>query len=362
LNTLDSVSVVVRTLGQSLFLLKRALSSLTDTGHRPLEIVVVYQGLDVGTVSAIRELFVPLPDVNYLLIQNPGVGDRRSENLNLGWASASSPFIGILDDDDEVLQNHFALHLDALKSSGRVWSYSQTILSRQERSGKIIGESCPFLVPEFKFARLLESNFIPIHSFVINRNLLAEKLAQSPFCEQMTRSEDWDFLIRLACLHEPVRLEAFTCKYAVFNDGTNTNISLQAQGAPEIQSPAALIWAKNEELLKKRVSKFLCSERWWIPDTFEDHATECRVLKSRQVTEVTGASCFDLAVRLGEGRNSERQTVGLHFGSCACLRNDGILSWLHSLSSRILIPELRAHRAYGLLDVSIGNGKQTSLV
>lgn len=262
------VSVVMRTLGGRAREIRRALQSVAANTYRPLEVVIVYQGRDEGEWALLQTLPVEFEALSIRIVQNRGDGDRRAENLNIGWRLAQGRYLGFLDDDDSLEREHFALLTDALLRSGRAWAYSQTTLRKEDDNLKLMEESRPFRRHRFSVVDLWTENFIPIHSFLLDRARLVPELQTAPFCEQLDRSEDWDFLIRLGFFHEPETLDAVTCNYYVSLGTRNTNLSLMSVTDPARQEANRAAWARCKALVEDRKLELL-RRAWWAREMFQ---------------------------------------------------------------------------------------------
>lgn len=263
-----SVSLVMRTVGGRSAEIRRALTSAAANTWRPLEVVVVYQGAEDDQWDDICRLPQEFESILVRVVRNPGTGDLRAQNLNIGWASAQGRYLGFLDDDDTLQPDHLALLVQAMESTGRAWAYSQVVLRKEDESLAVVDESRPFRRHRFSLQSLWQENFLPIHSLLIDRERLAQALKVRPFCEELDRSEDWDFLLRLAFHHEPASVEAFTCTYHVSTGSRNTNLSLMAPGAQaERERLNREAWARCKQLVEQRKAE-LVSPLWWAREYF----------------------------------------------------------------------------------------------
>lgn len=260
------VSVVVRTMPGRRRELIRAIASIAASRYSFMEIIVVNQGeVDSVDLPRLREA---ARGVAFNLICEPATVDARAHNLNLGWAAAQGRYIAFLDDDDEVAPVHYGALVSALCSSGRAWAYARTALRAENAQWQVLSETFPFDRPQFSLLELWRQNFIPIHSFLIDRHRLPELLAQRPFCEKLTRGEDWDFLLRLAYHREPLYLNSVSSYYYVSADRSNTNQSIRTVEADtETAKRDAAEWARCKALILVR-RKQLEDINWWADEYF----------------------------------------------------------------------------------------------
>lgn len=265
---LPLATLVMRTIGGRPREIRRALASAAANSWRPLEVVVVYQGpegVDWDDMQRLPGEFAPLP---VRVLRNAHAGDRRAENLNLGWEAGQGRYLGFLDDDDTLQPQHLQLLIEAMQAGGRAWAYAQTVLRKEDEALAVVSETRPFKRHRFSLRDLWAENFLPIHSLLVDRERLAPALRQRPFCEDLDRSEDWDFLLRLAFHHEPAVVDAFTCTYHVSTGTRNTNLSLMdnAQAADRDRRNRDT-WARCKALVERRKAD-LVAPLWWAREHF----------------------------------------------------------------------------------------------
>jgi hypothetical protein len=262
------VTLVMRTIGGRPREIRRALASAAGSSWRPLEVVVVYQGPEGADWDDLRQLPGKLAPLPVHVLRNAHGGDRRAENLNIGWAAGQGRYMGFLDDDDTLEPEHLRFLVDAMEASGRAWAYGQVVLRKEDEALAVVSESRPFRRHRFALRDLWNENFLPIHSLLIDRERLVPSLRARPFCEELDRSEDWDFLLRLAFHHQPAVVEAFTCTYHVSTGTRNTNLSLMDNaGATDREQRNRDAWARCKSLVDQRKAALL-APLWWAPEHF----------------------------------------------------------------------------------------------
>ncbi|MBM3258983.1 MAG: glycosyltransferase family 2 protein [Candidatus Sericytochromatia bacterium] len=220
------VSVVIRTVPGRTSYLDAALFSLQCQDYKPLEVVVVYQGpagADYGGLLDLLEEYRVL-GLDIRLVVNPANEDQRSRNLNLGLMAASGQYVAFLDDDDVVYARHYVNLVEAIKTSGSAWSYGNTYQANMKFAADgslyVASYSRPFEKHAYSFIDHYLGNFIPIHSFCVDR--ATEIGAALTFDESMIRHEDYDALLRLSSQSKPAVSTEFTCEYRIRLDGSNT--------------------------------------------------------------------------------------------------------------------------------------------
>lgn len=267
------VSIVMRTVGGRPREIRRAIASVAVNSWRPLEVVVVYQGPEDEEWADLQGLPEEFPNLSVRIVRNAGAGDRRAENLNIGWEAGQGRYLGFLDDDDTLEPEHVELLVQAMESTGSAWAYAQAVLRKEDSALRVVSESRTFRRHCFSLKSLWAENFLPIHSFLIDRLRLATLLQARPFHEALDRSEDWDFLLRLAFHHEPAVVEEFTCTYHVSTGARNTNLSLMDRtGDAEREQSNREAWARCKAIVDQRKAA-LTAPLWWARDYF-DQGTE----------------------------------------------------------------------------------------
>ncbi|MEB3203384.1 MAG: glycosyltransferase [Candidatus Sericytochromatia bacterium] len=220
------LSVVIRSIPGRTAYLDAALFSLQCQDYKPFEVLVVYQGPSGASQDQLTGLLDEYRAVGMevRMVVNPASEDQRSRNLNLGLMAASGQYVAFLDDDDVVYARHYVNLVEAIRKSGCAWSYANTYQANMrvaaDGSLYVASYSQPFEKPAYSFIDHYLANFIPIHSFCVDR--ATEVGAALTFDESMIRAEDYDALLRLASQSKPAFSPEFTCEYRIRLDGSNT--------------------------------------------------------------------------------------------------------------------------------------------
>jgi glycosyltransferase involved in cell wall biosynthesis len=180
------VGVVIPTYNRA-HLLPRAIESARAAGAK-IDIIVVDNRSTDGTAELCRSL----QGINYVRLET-NLGPARARNV--GVASSSAPYFVFLDDDDvllpgslDTLRQRLDKSPDAALCYGRVFIGDQNCVST--------GELFPAETPEGDvFWKLLERNFIVIHSALVRRTCLE---SAGLFDPALVLNEDWDLWVRLA--------------------------------------------------------------------------------------------------------------------------------------------------------------------
>ena len=230
INKNNLVSIIVRTCNpQKFFLLEEAVKSIYNNKYRPIEIIIVAQTESDYFIQKInnlietyRESFFPMQ-----LVINRTSKDERAKNLNLGITKSEGRYIGFLDDDDIFHDNHIPLLIDSIKKlESTAWVYGDValVLCHLTKSNNLekIAFEYPFKRDKFSIEELFKQNFIPINSYLLDRNKIESNLLL--FDESFRFGEDYAFLIKIAVKYIPEYVEQVTSEYRIFQDCSNSNI------------------------------------------------------------------------------------------------------------------------------------------
>ncbi|MFT4112209.1 glycosyltransferase family 2 protein [Silvibacterium sp.] len=178
-------------------LLRRALASVVRQTYRKLEVIVVSDGDDCGeTQAVVAEFSDPRLHLAPLWVRR-GAAQAR----NIGVRLATTPWIALLDDDDEWMPEKLALQMEAaraarvpfpvvscrsvVRGSTFAWISPEHVL----RPGEAISE---FL---FCRRRLVDgARYMQTSSLLMPRELMLTL----PFRPHLRRHQDWDWLLRAA--------------------------------------------------------------------------------------------------------------------------------------------------------------------
>lgn len=204
----STLSVIIRFHDPNrLALLDEAIFSLALQFWRDLEIVVVLQNGSLDAEALIADLIEKQPwpgqpRYQIMSLHFPPGFDGRSNLLNHGIKHAKGRYLAFLDDDDYVYQHGYSDLIESLKNTNAVLAAGKCRISRNRKSNGhwyIYEKNFQFEWGKNR-ADLFLSNFIPIHSYVIDRaRINAEELW---FDDQLPPLEDYDFLLRLGAKYE----------------------------------------------------------------------------------------------------------------------------------------------------------------
>lgn len=216
------VSIIIRTIDNRYEFLEKTLFSVFCSDYDQKEIIIVYQGKSSKYFEKIKQIKNYYPEMEFVFIQNPTSADERSKNLNLGLEAASGRFIAFLDDDDYVTQNHYSSLIEKIIEKDKAWGYSENIECYYENSTYLSHTSRLYWKGKFNFQKLLKGNYIPICAWVIDTHKIEKK--NLLFDENLTRLEDYVFLLNLALKYEPAQTNKITSIYNLYlNSKTQSN-------------------------------------------------------------------------------------------------------------------------------------------
>lgn len=280
-----TLSVIIRFhKKERLVFLEEAIFSLAIQDWHDLEVVVVLQnGTDELRQAVIeiinRQPWPREPRYKVLLVPiAPGV-DGRSTLMNQGMTNAEGRYLAFLDDDDFVYQHGYATLIGQLVSGG------QAVAVGGCRRANIQRENDHWFVQSkddfFAWGRsrldLFHDNFVPIHSYVIDRFRLGSfKLYFDDACPPL---EDYDFLLRLFNTVEPdfTQLNVPVCEYRIRLDGSNS-LAYVSDAPPEIvarqKQAQELVKARKRQIIqnlpadqKRVLREKVCASLFTEPDT-----------------------------------------------------------------------------------------------
>ena len=251
----STLSVIVRFHQRDrLNFLEEALFSLALQNWSDVEPIIVLQnGTDDLEQTVLNILdhqpWRVSPKHKIVTVQIPEGRDGRSVLLNRGIEQATGRYLSFLDDDDCVYQHGYTTLIRQLIESDRALAVGGCRRAQMgyENEHWFIYKKDKF----FDWGRtridLFTENFVPIHSYVIDRARIGDFDLQ--FDESFTLLEDYEFLLRLCAAHEPdfTRLETPVCEYRIRLDGSNSIAHTSA--------------ASSEVIALQRSSQLMIKER-----------------------------------------------------------------------------------------------------
>lgn len=258
----QTVSLIIRTVLGRLNFLDQALFSIVCSSHTEIEVLIVVQSeYDdyYREVSYLVQSYLRL-GLEIKVLQNNTHRDERAKNLNLGISSATGRYIGFLDDDDVLYPHHLSTLIEVLEKHPDIaWVYSDALATfcDVDATGNLYIKSrqCLFKRAGFSYLELWDDNFIPLHSYLIDRSRLGREMIQ--FNESFTMLEDYAFLLKLAVNYPPMYHPEVTCEYRFRMDGSNsTCLSNEKNGVADLEKQQRWETARAQiTLVKKEISR-----------------------------------------------------------------------------------------------------------
>lgn len=196
------ISVVVPTYNRC-SLLTHAINSILRQSLLPCEILVVDDGSTDATPSIVEAFG---ERVKYVSKPNGG----KSSALNVGFAKAQGDVVVVFDDDDLMPVNALEQHARALNENPSAeFSYGRFIRFEGDQPPSMPHPDDVEIVPVHDRRRLviklMENCFLPNPTWAVRRD--AARAAGS-YREGMSRSQDYDMILRLARNNEGAFIDA----------------------------------------------------------------------------------------------------------------------------------------------------------
>jgi len=255
----DLVSVIVRTHSPDrTHLLEETIKSISDNLYRPIEVVLVAQTKDDSFLLNLHQLVARFRHDSLIikLVVNATNKDERARNLNLGISQATGRYIGFLDEDDVYYNLCISLLLNPLMRSDSIaWAYGDVALvsCHIDEFNMITRRKSelPFKKKDFSLDELFRGNFIPINSYLLDREKIDSNLLR--FDESYTLAEDYAFLLKISTQHIPKYIDTVVSEYRVFDNLSNSTLIMNDKlGVPsrsKIKAWSYALW--KIEILKE---------------------------------------------------------------------------------------------------------------
>lgn len=203
-------SIVIRTQGDRLYLLKKALESVEGQSfdHAAFEVIVVNDGgpsvLDVTTQFEGK--------FDLQTVENFGwVG--KAEALNVGFSRTHGEYICVLDEDDVFYDDHLRVLAHAIEEFDRpaVLYCDVDLAVENDRGETVVVGVHRWEYDPSSLATLYDS--LIICSACFDRNAWDAVGGFDPYFTRVL--DDWDFLIRLTTKFEFIHVGSVTTRYSV---------------------------------------------------------------------------------------------------------------------------------------------------
>jgi hypothetical protein len=243
--------------------LESCVTSILNQTYSPVQIVLVSQSkLDSFELNLVK-FFKNITKLNFekkeniycfgthRLINILEINDRdlRSKLLNIGLSISEGKYISFLDFDDILYPNAFKILIASnfCNNSAISVGKAKAVLMKKDKLGNLIEiKSKPFEIEKKTKLDLFVHNFIPIHSYILNKSIIENDLLF--FDENMTRMEDYLFLLKIAAKYEFdfVNYSEFICEYRFRSDKDNTNINIFSVQTDTVKMQE---WHRNQNII-----------------------------------------------------------------------------------------------------------------
>jgi hypothetical protein len=246
--------------------LNRAVFSAALQEHRPTSIIVVCQRYDSAAIEAVQAALAPVMEIasdvplQVLNRPDPAPLDARAALLNVGLRAATARYIAFLDYDDLIYPDAWEALTTELEISGAAIAFGGILNATVSRDGLV-----PYISAKHRVFRgeglpqLLHNNFCPLHSFVLDRSLIAPQ--DLIFDETLVALEDYDLLLRIVSRYPSSfhHRDTIVGEYLLKDDHSNLNPIAQshAGGTAWMKAVAEVDRRKTQLVLSPAVQRQL---------------------------------------------------------------------------------------------------------
>lgn len=222
---MSKVSTIIRTIEKNRHLLDNAIeSAINQKTSFQQEIIIVSDGGIEDRTSELQKRF-DSKIIRYFPTNKP-IG--RSAAANLGLEKSEGQYIGFLDDDDILYDNHIETIASVLERDPAI-AAAYAGADKTERivqSGQLVEVQTAYHFDgSSNSLDLLRRNLFPIQAVLFRSSILTPKTV---FSEEMDALEDWLFWQRLLVAKNIAALNVRTSKYYVPHDKESKKKRLQA--------------------------------------------------------------------------------------------------------------------------------------
>lgn len=216
------VSVIVPAYNAASYL-RETLESAIAQSYDNLEILVIDDGSTDETAQIASTFGDP---VRVISTRNQGVAKAR----NTGIDASSGEFIALLDSDDLWKPDKIAIQLDAVDASHRL-IYTDAITFGTANLPEMLMSANEELPSGDIRARLIERNFIPTSSVLLDRKVAVQVggfNADIPVCD------DWDFWLRALSFTGAKFINRPLVRYRVHENSLGSNTEKRISGSLKV--------------------------------------------------------------------------------------------------------------------------------
>jgi glycosyltransferase involved in cell wall biosynthesis len=244
------LSIITRTQGNRIQALTEVLLCLSGQTYTDFEILIMGHNLTLENQIAIEQLIEEMPiwikeKISLIKVDN----GTRTTPLNVGFEKARGEYISILDDDDIVFDNWVeefynlsqkapgsVLHAYAVAQDWEVTDMHGT------KALRAVGPPNNVYCVDFNLLKQLSLNFCPTMSYACP-SYTFQKLGIR-FNENLTTTEDWDFLMRTAFISGVSDSSQVTSIYRIWKNSENSQTVHSNQE-----------WKVNEKIIKHQFNQ-----------------------------------------------------------------------------------------------------------
>jgi GT2 family glycosyltransferase len=208
------VSVIIRTQGMRLELLRQAMQTVMHQTHNNIELIVVEDGGQRCRDAVLKNQEMTRPQLRYYSLPKLG----RSSAGNEGMRQAHGEYVMFLDDDDllyadhiETLMHTIANNPDCVAAYSLAWRVKTYFGDDSRVCNEYFDLSSLFNQP-YCYETLTRYNYIPIQSILFKRALYQER---GGFDESLDQLEDWNLWLRFGYRNKFVFLPKITSLFRV---------------------------------------------------------------------------------------------------------------------------------------------------
>ncbi|HEV7743979.1 MAG TPA: glycosyltransferase family 2 protein [Pyrinomonadaceae bacterium] len=227
---MTQVSIIIPTYNRAA-LLPAAIESAKQAGA-DVEVIVV----DNGSVDETPEVCRAISGIRYLRL-DPNVRQARARNAGIGISKGE--YLVFLDDDDQLLPGLLAERIKMLETDPKLgFAYGPILFGDPVTCMPTGGSSADQSPGGDIFWKLLERNFIFVHSVVARRSLVEQAGLFDP---EVVGAEDWLLLMQMAESHMAAVVEEPVAIYRTFtrkSGQTSSNRIEMCQAAARAQAKA----------------------------------------------------------------------------------------------------------------------------
>lgn len=217
------VSIVMPTYNRA-DLIGKAIQSIVEQSHTKWELFVC----DDASTDSTEEVVRAFGDdrITYLKLEKGGAANAR----NAGLAQAKGALFAYLDSDNIWHSRYLESHVAALgEHPGRHASYSKYVDVIVDGGRMRLKKAAD---TPFDYEKLSQRNYIDLNSFVHRREMYEQ---YGGFNTDLVRQQDWDLILKISFLREPLYLNRFLTFYRRNEDwGQITTTQREDMSAPAI--------------------------------------------------------------------------------------------------------------------------------